>query len=96
MRKILLTTAAVMLLASGGAWAQSQQGGYLGLNPGKELQTAKIPAETMTDSPAAWCRFSPEPSRCRARAAVEHEMCRGKEGASYASCRFAMDQMHPY
>ena len=69
----------------------SGQGGYLGLNPGANLKPASSAA---TNSSEAWCRYSPEPSRCRARAAMEHQMCVGKDASAYASCRFALDQMH--
>jgi len=96
MRKLFLTMAAVTILACGGASAQSQQGGYLGQGNGNTLQSARLPDEPMQTSPTAWCKHSPEPSRCRARAVVEHEICAGKEGRSYEACRFAMDQMHPY
>ena len=45
-------------------------------------------------SPIQWCMRSPEPYRCRARAAMEHEMCLGK--SNYDACRFGLDQMHGY
>jgi hypothetical protein len=72
----------------------SGQGGYLGLNPGANLKPASNAETDMRSSPEAWCRNSPEPSRCRARAAMEYQMCVGKAGSAYASCRFALDQMH--
>ncbi|MBV8166995.1 MAG: hypothetical protein JO021_09400 [Alphaproteobacteria bacterium] len=68
----------------------SRQGGYLGLNPGANLAPARAP-----EGSAAWCVNSPEPSRCRARAAVEHEICAARPSSeSYAHCRRAVDQMH--
>jgi hypothetical protein len=123
MRKLILATlAAVALTYGGAAFAQSQQGGYLGQNPGGQqsasaaaparigasgqggylgqnpgggLKPASRPAEAdMRNSPTAWCTKSPEPYRCRSRAAVEHEMCVTKDPQYYASCRFALDQMH--
>ena len=95
MRKFILVAAAAATLVCGTAFAQSQQGGYLGQNAGANLQSARVVEEPMSSSPMAWCKFSPEPSRCRARSAAEHDMCQGKSSeASYAACRFAMDQMH--
>jgi len=122
MRKILLALVAVTALGwAGGAFAQSnqggylgqnptpqtataaprpadigsRQGGYLGLNPGANLAPARAPDGDMRASPAAWCVNSPEPSRCRARAAVEHEICAARTASdSYAHCRRAVDQMH--
>jgi len=72
----------------------SGQGGYLGINPGANLKPATSAETDMRSSPEAWCRNSPEPSRCRARAAMEAQMCAGKAPSAYASCRFALDQMH--
>lgn len=43
MRNILLTTTAILLLGTGMAFAQSGQGGYLGLNPGGHLATSTQP-----------------------------------------------------
>src|SRR5882757_2023525 len=40
MRNIVLTTATILLLATGMAHAQSGQGGYLGKNPGADLPAA--------------------------------------------------------
>jgi hypothetical protein len=123
MRKLFLAALAAAALTTGGAaFAQSQQGGYLGQNPaGQQTASAAAPAriggsgqggylgqnpggalkpagrvaETdMRGSPTAWCAVSPEPYRCRSRAAVEHEMCVTKDPQYYASCRFALDQMH--
>lgn len=126
MRKLFLGVAMATVLAFGGsAFAQSQQGGYLGQNPsghqtatlaapthpgsgqggylgidpGARLAPAPKPAGNMAGNmmsdPMAWCSSSPEPSRCRARAAIEHPMCL-EHPEHYAACRFAMDQMHPY
>ena len=72
----------------------SGQGGYLGVNPGANLRPATAPAGDMRSSPTAWCVSSPEPSRCRARAAAEFQICITKDPSVYASCRFALDQMH--
>ena len=72
----------------------SGQGGYLGLNPGANLKPAGTASGDMRSSPEAWCVNSPEPSRCRARAQAENQMCVGKDPSAYASCRFALDQMH--
>jgi hypothetical protein len=100
MRNLLLAAVAAVILSSGTAFAQSQQGGYLGQNPGSH-QTARLPApsananEALMSSPTAWCKNSPEPSRCTARSAAEHQICL-QNPDNYASCRFAMDQMHPY
>ena len=94
MRKLILVAAAAATLACGGAFAQSKQGGYLGQNPGSGQQSARVVEEPMTESPMSWCRFSPEPSRCRARSAIEHTMCQGKSEHDYTACRFALDQMH--
>jgi hypothetical protein len=120
MRKLILALAALAVLAlTPTAFAQSQQGGYLGLNPGGQVASqattptqpnsqqggylgqnpgaAQTPARTASaDSATGWCTASPEPSRCRARAAVEHNICDkpGKTADSYGHCRFALDQMH--
>jgi hypothetical protein len=121
MRKIFLAAVVAMTLAGGGtAFAQSQQGGYLGQNPGgQQIATTtpsgvpgshqggylglnaggqQAPARTadadIRGTPENWCTSSPEPSRCRARAAAEHGLCMTKEPQHYASCRFALDQMH--
>lgn len=48
--------------------------------------------QAMKENPAAWCAYSPEPSRCRARAGAEHQICMG--AGNYAACRQAVDQMH--
>lgn len=102
MRKLLLAAVAALILTSGGAaFAQSQQGGYLGQNPGSH-QTARLPAapsadanEALMSSPTAWCKNSPEPSRCLSRSATEHQICL-QNPDHYASCRFAMDQMYTH
>jgi hypothetical protein len=77
----------------------SGQGGYLGQNPGSvgRPQMSAVPGERRPpagDDMMAWCRNSPEPSRCRSRASVEHELCGGRSPESYGRCRAAMDQMH--
>jgi hypothetical protein len=51
---------------------------------------------TMRDNAMNWCVHSPEPNRCRARSAAEHQICMGVTPERYPGCRFAMDQMHPY
>lgn len=48
--------------------------------------------QAMKENPQAWCIYSPEPSRCRARAAAEHQICMGAN--NYGACRHAVDQMH--
>ena len=40
----------------------SGQGGYLGQNPGANLQPMKAPEGDMRASPVAWCAKSTEPS----------------------------------
>ena len=50
--------------------------------------------DEMRAAPMNWCKMSPEPARCRARSAMEHEMCMSGDPKYYMSCRFAMDQMH--
>jgi hypothetical protein len=79
----------------------SGQGGYLGMNPGPVTppQVSTVPGAQLAPSAApddmtTWCRNSPEPSRCRARAAAEHGICVGRTPESYGHCRRAMDQMH--
>jgi hypothetical protein len=80
----------------------SGQGGYLGITPAAPPAPGTAPmggapaasADDMKSSPTAWCIHSPEPSRCRGRAAIEAEICANRDGASYSSCRFAVDQMH--
>jgi hypothetical protein len=78
----------------------SGQGGYLGQHPAPvpRPQTSAVPGRTLAPAPVedmmAWCRNSPEPSRCRARAGAEHQICAGRTPESYAHCRAAMDQMH--
>jgi hypothetical protein len=123
MRKLILAMAALAALAlAPAAFAQSHQGGYLGLNPGGQVASqatgpaqpgsqqggylgqnpgaAQTPARTAgaasTESATGWCTASPEPSRCRARSAVEHDMCSKPDMTAerYAHCRFALDQMH--
>jgi hypothetical protein len=79
----------------------SGQGGYLGSNPGPLIypQQSSVPearpAQSQAEQMMGWCRNSPEPSRCRARAATEHQICAGKASPeTYGGCRHAMDQMH--
>jgi len=40
MRTLIVMTSVGLLLTAGGAFAQSGQGGYLGVNPGKNLESA--------------------------------------------------------
>ncbi len=116
MRKLFLGVATAY---GGNAFAQSQQGGDLGLNPGGH-QTATAPAPThpgsgqggylglhagahlapapaidgdVKSAPTAWCRKSPEPSRCRGRAEMDHAQCMAENPDHYESCRFAFDRM---
>jgi hypothetical protein len=100
MRKLFLGVATVAILAYGGsAFAQSQQGGYLGLNPGGHQSAgAKLaPGNAIDDDPQtaamAWCRKSPEPSRCRGHAIEDHKQCMAENPDHYESCRFAFDRM---
>src|SRR3954466_15656787 len=71
----------------------SGQGGYLGQHPGPvpRPQMSAVPGTQMAPAPGdemmAWCRNSPEPSRCRSRASAEHGICAGKTPESYARCR---------
>jgi hypothetical protein len=46
----------------------------------------------MRENALAWCVHSPEPARCRARSAAEHQICMGAN--NYGACRHAVDQMH--
>ncbi len=85
----------------------SRQGGYLGVNPGAQVpppaavppQLGFAPAPSgssdMMASPTAWCEKSTDPSRCRGRAAAEHQICSDGQRTpeSYANCRTAMHQM---
>jgi len=74
--------------------AMSAPGGYLGKDAGATLKPLPASTEDVRNSATLWCRFSPEPDRCRGRAEGEHAICAGKQTEqSYAACRFAMDQM---
>ncbi len=60
------------------------------------MQSRFKPEPGMRENGAMWCTHSPEPSRCRGRAGVEHQVCLDAPAEKYASCRFALDQMHGY
>src|SRR5262249_33418659 len=67
----------------------SGQGGYLGLNVGANL-LPQPPQETT--GMMGWCVHSPDPSHCRGRAVVEHQICKDKP--DYDACRALIDPMH--
>jgi hypothetical protein len=98
MRNLFLAAlVAVTLMGAGGAFAQSQQGGYLGINNGaqaKALPPAEEAAAEAKMEPRAWCKSSTEPSRCWANAEREHASCMSTSPDHYEACRFALDKMH--
>ena len=81
MRRILVGGAALVALVGLSACEEMMQ---------PRLQTSAGQRENMQ----MWCTHSPEPARCRGRAGIEHEICMDAPPEKYASCRFAMDQMH--
>jgi hypothetical protein len=100
MRNLFLGVATAAILVYGGsAFAQSGQGGYLGLNPGGH-QTAATPTEThaaedaTTPSPESWCQSgSAVYGRCAGKASAEHSYCMQHDPDHYASCRSIMDAL---
>jgi hypothetical protein len=94
LRAALLGLAVSALCAACSLEASQPPGGALGRNVGADLKPMAPMTMDMRAGPMNWCRESPEPSRCEERAAMEHQMCMGVEPAHYASCRFALDQMH--
>jgi len=88
--------AAVSLASAGGAFAQSQQGGYLGENPGGH-QIAAAPMHSADDdfktaAPDAWCRANSFwQDRCASRAQGDHSYCLQHDPDHYANCRRMMD-----
>src|SRR5262249_48275005 len=94
LRVTLLAFAVSALCAACSIEASQPPGGALGRNVGADLKPMAPMTEDMRAGPMNWCRESPEPSRCRSRAGMEHQMCMGVEPARYANCRFALDQMH--
>ncbi|MBV8166461.1 MAG: hypothetical protein JO021_06680 [Alphaproteobacteria bacterium] len=69
----------------------------VGLTACEEMMQPRFKTEPgMMQDAQMWCTNSPEPSRCRGRSGVEHEVCKGVPMEKYASCRFALDQMHGY
>jgi hypothetical protein len=70
----------------------SRQGGYLGQNPGANLAPATLPQGDLRSSATAWCAKSPEPSRCRGSAEMNHKLC--GEASNYEACRAAYDRMY--
>jgi hypothetical protein len=111
--------AALLLATVPAAFAQSHQGGYLGLNPGNDIAARTSPLAPSppvqgsgqggylglnngehlgptvpqpTTGMMGWCVHSPDPSHCRGRAVVEHEICKDK--SNYETCRQVVDQMH--
>jgi hypothetical protein len=94
MRKMFLVAIAVTTLAGvGGAFAQSQQGGYLGENPGGHQTAAAATVQDFkTAPPDAWCRAkSFWQDRCASRAQDDHTYCMQHDSDHYASCRGMMD-----
>jgi len=100
MHKLFLGVATAAVLAYGAsAFAQSGQGGYLGMNPGGH-QTAATPEQTraaedaLKASPDAWCRTnSSVMDRCIGKAESEHTYCMQHDPDHYASCRNMMDSL---
>ncbi len=96
MRKLLFAAVAVIgLAASTTAFAQSHQGGYLGLNAGAKLTPARPAAPSLADEladPLAWCSTARDPDHCRPNAAGDHKICVA-DPQHYDSCRYAMSQM---
>jgi len=76
--------------AAPAAQTGSLQGGYLGKDPGAAAASSRASAPTMSVA-AAWCAQSPEPGRCRSRAASDHEWCMAQNPDRYDNCRRMMD-----
>jgi hypothetical protein len=69
----------------------------MGLSACEDMMQPRFKTEPgMRENALMWCKNSPEPSRCRGRAGIEHEVCMDVPAERYASCRFALDQMHGY
>ena len=78
------------ILVSGAALAA-----LVGLTACEEMMQPRLKTEPgMLENATMWCVHSPEPSRCRGRSAIEHQVCMDAPAERYASCRFALDQMH--
>ena len=87
-----MATVAMTALLAAAACSSSGSVGQSG-STGSGGPDAAAMASRRPSSPSDWCMRSPEPYRCRGRAAMEHDMCMDSSG-SYDSCRFALDQMH--
>jgi hypothetical protein len=69
---------------------QAGQGGYLGKDPGEPVTSVPPPARMATIA-AGWCVQSPDPGRCRSRAASDHQWCMAQNPDRYDNCRRMMD-----
>ena len=78
-------------------WCGAALTALVGLSACESMMQPRFKTEAgMRENGAMWCTHSPEPSRCRGRAGVEHQVCMDAPPEKYASCRFALDQMHGY